>query len=279
MRALTFGEALIDEFPDRRVVAGAPLHVAAHLVALGWEAFLVTRVGRDNDGEWLFETLAEHGIAADLVETDDELPTGRATVEMEGTSHSFSLARPVAWDAIKGPAEAADHDALLFGTLPTREPGSRAALARLLEQSAAPLRVFDVNLRPGHIEPKGIELGLAAATVLKVNDEEFPAVADIAGIEPSTASYFEAAPHLLWLCVTRGPDGAELFHRDLGSWAVAGVSAQVVDTVGAGDAFIAGLIDGLARGREPSAVLDAAQEVAAATLGRRGGLPPPVGRS
>lgn len=276
MRALTFGEALIDEFPDRRVVAGAPLHVAAHLVALGWEAFLITRVGRDNDGEWLFETLAEHGIAADLVETDDVLPTGRATVEMEGTSHSFSLPRPVAWDAIEGPEELPDHDALLFGTLPSREPGSRSALARLLRRSTAPLRVFDVNLRPPNVEPEGIELGLSAATVLKVNDEEFPAVADIAGIEGSTSSYFEAAPQLEWLCVTRGAEGAELFHRDRGSWAVAGTSAHVVDTVGAGDAFIAGLIDGLTRDREPSAVLAAAQEVAAATLGRRGGLPPPV---
>ena len=49
-RALLFGEALIDEFPDRREVAGAPLHIAAHLAVRGWEARVVARVGDDADG-------------------------------------------------------------------------------------------------------------------------------------------------------------------------------------------------------------------------------------
>ncbi len=65
-RALLFGEALIDEFPDRRVVAGAPLHIAAHLASFGWEALVVARVGDDADGRAIRERLERHGVGTSL---------------------------------------------------------------------------------------------------------------------------------------------------------------------------------------------------------------------
>ena len=90
-QAIVFGEALIDEYPDRRVVAGSPLHVAVHLAALGWESHLITRLGSDNDGEWILETLADHGVANDMVEMDTELPTGTVEVVFAPDgSHSFT---------------------------------------------------------------------------------------------------------------------------------------------------------------------------------------------
>lgn len=273
MRALTFGEALIDEYPDRRVVAGAPLHVAVHLAELGWEAFLVSRVGRDNDAEWIFETIAQHGVPNDLVEVDDDLPTGTARVDLSDAGHGFVIERPVAWDAIEGPAEIPQHDAFYFGSMAGRDPRSRATLERLSALSMAPLKLFDVNLRPPDVDAEVLAHGLAEATAMKVNDQEFHEVAGALGWEASSEAYFEVGGRLQWLCVTRGPHGAVLYDRAGDVWEVGPATVEVVDTVGAGDAFTAALLHGLASGAEPGDILVDAQARASATLRQRGGLP------
>jgi fructokinase len=272
-RAIVFGEALIDEYPDRRVVAGSPLHVAVHLAALGWESYLITRLGSDNDGEWILETLSEHGVADDFVEMDSELPTGTVEVVFsEDGSHDFTIRGPAAWDAVAGPAQLPDHDVFVFSGLAARDQRSATALWRLVEASPAAVKAFDTTMRPPDVVADVITRGLAAATLLKVNDEEAAVVAGMVGsVEPTDwlATHLE----LRWVCVTHGPDGADLFAADGDHASVGGVEVPVVDTVGAGDAFNAGLIDALARGEPGDIALAQAQALAAQTLGRRGGLP------
>jgi fructokinase len=111
--------------------------------------------------------------------------------------------------------------------------------------------------------------------VLKANDEELEAAAEILGFPAAPASYFDAAPALQWLCVTRGEQGAELYGTSGEYWRIGGASLDVVDTVGAGDAFTAGLIDALARGSGGPEALKAAYAVGASVLAQRGGLPDP----
>ena len=120
-RALAYGEVLIDEYPDRRVVAGAPLHAAAHLASFGWAAAVVTRLGDDADGALIRRTAAAQGVDLSLVETDPELPTGTVTITFTGHgAHSFTIHRPAAWDAIAGPDPVPPHDVLHYGTLGMR---------------------------------------------------------------------------------------------------------------------------------------------------------------
>jgi sugar/nucleoside kinase (ribokinase family) len=64
-----------------------------------------------------------------------------------------------------------------------------------------------------------------------------------------------------------------LHHRDGRQWEAPGAAVEVVDTVGAGDAFLAGLIDGLAAAGDGATVLHRAQRTAAAIVGQRGGFP------
>jgi fructokinase len=103
-RALVFGEALIDVFPDERVVAGAPVNLATHLAALGWNVGLISRLGRDPDGRRIFDELARRGVDTSLLEWDEELPTGEVTVRISDGSHDFVIHEPAAWDAIEGPS-------------------------------------------------------------------------------------------------------------------------------------------------------------------------------
>ena len=271
--AIVFGEALIDEYPDRRVVAGSPLHVAAHLAALDWESYLITRLGSDNDGEWILETLANQGVANDFVEMDAELPTGTVEVVFfEDGSHDFTIRGPAAWDAVAGPQELPEHGVFVYSGLAARDPRSAEALWRLLEDSDAFIKAFDVTMRPPDVIAEVVTKGIASSTLLKVNDEEAAVVGDMLGTSDPTA-WLETHPQLRWVVVTHGGDGAELYARDGDHASVAGVNVPIVDTVGAGDTFNAGLIDALGRGESNESALERAQALAAKTLGQRGGLP------
>jgi len=269
-RALLFGEALIDEFPDRRVVAGAPLHIAAHLAAFGWEALAVARVGDDADGRAIRERLEQHGVDTSLLEVDPALPTGTVAITLQPDGgHSFEIRRPAAWDAVEGPAEIPPHDVLYFGSLALRDPRSRATLERLLAAGAT--RLVDANLRPPDYDAEHLRFAVTRADVFKASAEELPEVARLLQVSPDPRSLFAFGPE--WVCVTRGAAGAELHHRDGRSWEVPGEAVKVVDTVGAGDAFLAGLIDALTAGSDGGAALERAQRAAAAIVGQRGGFP------
>jgi fructokinase len=275
---LIFGEALIDEYPGAHAEAGAPLHVAVHLAARGWEAHLVTRLGRDADGDRIQALLEQYGVAPALVERDDALPTGRVTIELtqDGRAHGFTIHRPAAWDAIAGPPTIPSNDVLYYGSLAGRDERSRATLSRLIGWSNAPLRVFDINLRPPDIVPEVLRMGLARATLLKLSTDELVEAAAALEIPADAAAYFDAGPDLRRICVTRGPEGAEIIARTGERWSVCAKAVAVVDTVGAGDAFTAGLIDALAHGGGERAALETGRDNAADVLGRRGGLPSPT---
>jgi fructokinase len=269
-RALVFGEALIDEFPDRRVVAGAPLHVAAHLVCFGWEVLAVARVGDDSDGRAIRARLERHGVGTALLEVDPVLPTGTVAITLcPGGGHSFTIRRPAAWDAVEGPEVIPQHDVVCFGTLALRDARSRAALERLL--TAGAVRLVDANLRPPDYDAARVRFAVTHADVFKASAEELPEVAGLLGVAAAPRALFPFGPQ--WVCVTHGADGAELHHRDGARWEAPGRAAEVVDTVGAGDAFLAGLIHGLTSTGDGAVALDGAQRVAAAIVGQLGGFP------
>jgi fructokinase len=271
--AIVFGEVLIDVYHNEEVVAGALLHVASHLAALGWKTHFVTRIGADSDGARIRAVLARYNLDGDFVEVDPELPTGRVTVSTEDGENRFTIHRPAAWDAIECAASPPPHDVFCYGTLAARDERTRATLRRLLSSSGARLKALDMNLRPPDVDADVLRLALEGASVLKLNEEELDQAARILGLRPFPGSYFEAAPGLEWLCVTRGPKGASLHDRSGGTWTIAGAEVEVVDTVGAGDAFMAGLVDALAGDAPPRAALAAATDCAVSVLTARGGLP------
>ncbi len=263
--ALLFGEALIDEFADRRVVAGAPVHVATLLARRGWRSVAVTRVGRDDDGRLIARELSERGVDTSLLQWDDVLPTGVAGVSLGPGGPAFEIRSPAAWDGIVGPDRLPDHDALYYGTLAARSQPSADTLFRILDRSEAGTRVMDANLRPPYVDPGVIARCLAHATVAKVTGEEHREISALCGL-PDTAAWFDKAPSLELLCVTHGAKGAEIIARDGKSWSIEPRTRAVGDTVGAGDAFIAALTDALARAVGPDEALASAHAAAAAHI-------------
>ena len=276
---LCVGEVLWDALPLGLFLGGAPFNVACHLRALGHPAALVSAVGRDRLGDEARRRVAARGVAADLVQTHDALPTGFVAVSLDAHGEpSYRIEAPAAWDALVltdgliGRARRAR--AVVYGSLAGRTPATWRVVEALA--AAAPLRVFDVNLRPPHDRPAAVAAGLGPADVVKVNAAElgrlagwFDLPAD--GLEPAAralAERFGAGT----VCVTRGADGAALLHG--GAWHEdAGAPVVVRDAVGAGDAFLAALLDGLFAGAPAAAVLARANAAGAFVAGRLGATP------
>lgn len=271
--SIAFGEALIDEYPDRRVVAGAPLHVAVHFAAAGWRSMLWTRIGADADGAAISDTIEAFGVDGALVQVDRDTPTGTVHIELpEQGEHTFTIGSPAAWDHIAPVDPLPGHDVFYFGSLAMRNPESAQTLWHVLEPGNTRFCIFDVNLRPPFDDLAAVQRGLGHAALVKMNAEEFERVCRALGTPTDAASLFDRFDELQFLCVTRGSNGARLHLRDGTSEQVAPRSIEPVDTVGAGDAFAAGLSIGLVTGESPRRALARADELARSVLRVRGGL-------
>ena len=280
-KILAVGEVLWDLLPGGKQLGGAPANFAYHCRALGADARIVTRVGDDELGREVLERFAALGLPSDTVEVDPVAPTGTVTVELDGAGQPrYTIHEGVAWDRIEaGPgaiARAAEADAICFGSLAQRAPKSRDAVRRIVA-AARPgaLRVFDVNLRPPFVDRGVVEASLEAADVLKLNDQELPILAGMFGLDgPDDAAVEGLAGRfgLRVVAVTRGASGSLLYAEGRRSERP-GTAVEVVDSIGAGDAFTAAMTVGLLAGLPLDEVNRRADAVAAFVCTRPGGTP------
>jgi sugar/nucleoside kinase (ribokinase family) len=133
------------------------------------------------------------------------------------------------------------------------------------------MRLVDANLRPPDCDAARVCFAVSHADVFKASSEELPEVARLMGVAADPRSLFAFGPE--WVAVSHGAQGAELHHRDGRSWERPGERVTVVDTVGAGDAFLAGLVDGLVNTGDGAVALHRAQRAASAIVAQRGGFP------
>ncbi|MDH4322361.1 MAG: carbohydrate kinase [Desulfobulbaceae bacterium] len=279
-RIVTVGEVVWDCFPDRRVLGGAPVNVAYQLGQLGVEATVVTRIGSDGLAEETLRRLTELGVSVAGVQRDPSLPTGRVEVTI-GADHepSFDIVAPAAWDAISfAPADdllGGKPFTLIYGTLAQRDPRSREAIGWLRRRAAA--RFYDVNLRPPFTTPELVLASLADADLVKMNGDELRRVGGWAAIDATekkmVAKELLKKYNVTVLAVTEGKNGAWLMAGDR-CYEHPGFPVEVVDTVGAGDAFFATLIEGYLRTRPPAECLERANRRGSYVAGRHGATPP-----
>lgn len=277
---VTIGEVVWDMFPDRQVLGGAPMNVAYHLAKLNEKVLPVTRVGRDRLGEETIEKMVELGLPVGGVQHDPELATGRVRVEIGADNEPhFEIVAPAAWDAIdlRSAVDCIGDQPfqLVFETLGQRNEESRNTI-RALRQKAA-FCYYDINLRPPFTGPELVLDSLAAADLVKVNDDELAIIGGwlaLADREPKNLTdRIRRRFDLTALVVTRGADGAMLAAAD-GFFEEAGVTVAVVDTVGAGDAFFAALIAGYRAGLPWPRILTLANARGSYVASCRGATPP-----
>jgi fructokinase len=277
------GELLWDCFPDRRCPGGAPANVAFHAQQLGLRAAVATRVGSDALGTELLRFLEQQGLSTDLVQSDAAHPTSTVTVTPDApTGPQYTFLADCAWDFLAAtPAwlqAMSQSRVVVFGTLAQRSQTSRdAVLACLHATGNGTLRVFDVNLRPPFATASIVADSLPWAHVLKLNDNEVHVLSDWFRTGTNSLESFgqwalASYPQLKLVAITRGGDGAIGISRT-GVVSVPGEVITVADTVGAGDAFTAGLVFGWLRGDPLTVLLRRANRMGALVASRSGAMP------
>ncbi len=276
-QVLCFGEVLWDTFGNEKKPGGAPMNVALHLVKQGVPASLVSRIGRDTDGNKLSDFLKVNHLNSGLLQVDEKLPTCSVEVWLDDKAQAtYTIPKPVSWDNIQHNevlAERINHvSVIVFGSLACRSKASRDTLLDLFENHKM-LKVFDVNLRAPHYEKATIETLAARANVIKMNEEE--AILLTGGYDEPLKDRiieFQRKFHSQTICVTRGENGAIIYHNDK-FYEHPGFDVEVADTVGAGDAFLATLIAGLINKQPMDEVLEKACAIGAFVTSQQGANP------
>ncbi|WP_167596100.1 carbohydrate kinase family protein [Leeuwenhoekiella sp. ZYFB001] len=248
LNAICFGEILWDVFPDGKALGGAPLNLCLRMKSLGVTMQMISRLGQDALAEETREAIQKFRLDQNLIQEDPALETGKVEVTLDASgSASYNIKKPVAWDAIaltdKNKNAVQQADLFIFGSLAARSNESSETLNSLLQ--LAGYTIFDVNLRAPHYEMETLIEFMKQAQMIKMNDEELEEVAQFLDISNlSTEAQLSTISKLTntdIICITLGADGALLYKNG----AIAknsGYSTKVIDTVGAGDSFLAGLI-------------------------------------
>lgn len=275
------GEILWDVFPDGAKFGGAPANFASHAAALGGDVRMVSGVGRDELGDAALQTLKKKQLSTDFIQQPENFPTGAVQISVDAAGRpTYEFGRDEAWDHLlwsDALAELArDTDAVCFGTLGQRGRISRQTIQRFVAATRSDcLRVFDINLRPPFVSLPDVDASLRLATVLKLNDDELPVLAEHYGLTGSPIDQLKLLAQrfaLRAVVLTRGADGAVLLRGDEISERP-GQSVVVKDTVGAGDAFTAAVTLGLLRGLPLDVINRHASRVAAFVCSRAGATP------
>lgn len=276
---ICFGEVLWDMLPTGPKPGGAPLNVAIHLKQQGQNPVLISKIGNDKEGRKLLEFLNHSEINTGFIETDTKLPTSKVLVHLDSNKNAtYEICEPVAWDNILAgrlPQKIlSDASLIVFGILASRNKTTRETLFQILDQSKAQ-HLCDVNLRPPYDKKEIVEELLNRSDFIKLNDDELKVISGwhaIQGNEREKIRWMSSYYKCPSVCVTRGENGTILFYGNK-FFEHPGFKVNTIDTVGAGDAFLASLISGLMKKNSPGNALEKACATGAFVASRMGAVP------
>ncbi len=273
-----FGEVLWDILPSGSVPGGAPMNVAYHLHKQRENSAVITSVGNDEGGNELIRIFSEYCVCTDFFQVDNEHETGKVYAKPnEHNEVVYDIVKPVAWDFInwedRHQALVANAQYFVFGSLAARNLESKTTLLKLLD--CANTKVLDINLRAPHFNRRIVEELLSKTDFLKLNIAELELITGwfsrYTSIEDRIRSITERF-NIRDVVVTMGGDGAILIYNGK-EYTHHGYKVEVVDTVGSGDAFLAGLIAKLLDKVEPVSALEFASGLGAFIATQKGACP------
>ncbi|QNS15418.1 aminoimidazole riboside kinase [Mannheimia bovis] len=253
------GDAVVDLIPDGenhylKCAGGAPANVAVGVSRLGVEAGFIGRVGNDPLGKFMREVLQAENVSVENMILDDNHRTSTVVVGLDNGERSFTfMVNPSAdqFLEIGDLPEFSKGDFLHCCSIALINDPSRSttieAICRV-KQSGGYVS-FDPNLRESLWKSLDkmksvVNSVVSMADILKFSEEELTLLTDSTTLEEATKVITAQYPEKL-IIITLGKDGA-IYHFNGKSQVVAGKALKPVDTTGAGDAFVSGLLAGLA---------------------------------
>jgi fructokinase len=283
MNILSIGEVLWDVFGETEHLGGAAFNFAAHAKILGHSVSFISAVGEDQRGRRVLEKMEAMGLPTRFVRQVKGHPTGIVTVSLNASGQPhFTIHRPAAYDF----PELSEGDLrelssyrpewIYFGTLFQMSPEAKVLTRKVIDANPEARHFYDVNLRKNCYEASLVNELMSLATAVKLNDQEVDEIQTMFGWSYGSLEEFcqGAARRFGWeaVCVTRGEAGCVLLVGD-NYLEAEGYEVRVADTVGAGDAFAAAFLHGIAVGSPPQKIADFANRVGALVASRPGGTP------
>jgi len=295
--ALVIGEALVDvvvrqDGTEEAHPGGSPANVAIGLGRLGRDVELLAYVASDANGERVREHLAASQVAL-AAGSLDAPRTSVATARLDATgaaTYDFDLE----WAISASAAPLAEPIVVHTGSIAAVLAPGAAQVRDIIESVRETATVtYDPNARPTlmgdpSVARKIVEEMVALADVVKVSDEDLEWLSGSPDVDAVARGWLELGP--AFVVVTRGGSGAIAFLAGGREVEVAAPRVDVADTVGAGDSFMGGLIDGLwsaellgAAKRDAlhaiaddvlAEILERCARIAAITVSRPGANPP-----
>jgi len=284
------GTSLIDAPAFKKAPGGAPANVAVGLARLGVPSAFMGKVGDDPFGHFLAQTLADGGVDVRPLRFTGQARTALAFVSLRSDGErEFMFYRHPSADMLLTPDEIDEAvlrgaKALHFGSISLIGEPARSATLHAIEvaRGAGCLISCDPNLRlalwPDRAAARaGLLLAIQKAQLVKISDEELRFLTD--SDDPSAARDQLWHDGLELMVVTLGSAGCVYFTRS-GEGVVVGFGVAAVDATGAGDAFVAGLLQGVVADRGVAGDLARLRElcrfanaVGALTTTERGAIP------
>lgn len=235
---------------------GAPCNVLAMLNKLGRRTAFIGKVGNDQFGRLLKDTVEELGIDAKGLVMDKDINTTLAFVHtFPDGDREFSFYRKPGADMMLSEEEV-DYDMIRrskvfhFGTLSMTDEPVRSATKRALEEAkkAGCLVTFDPNLRPPLWKSldearEMMEYGFGYCDMLKISDNEIQFVSGKEDYDEGIR-YLQEKYHIPVIFLTMGKEGSRAYYKDL-RVERAGYTVKAIETTGAGDTFCGCVINGL----------------------------------
>lgn len=254
--SLQSGVGLIEAASFKKAAGGAPANVAAGLGKLGVDCAFIGRVGTDQFGEFLIETLKGCHVNISGISCDEDARTMLAFVSLGANGErDFMFYRHPSADMLLAPEHIDETlfkgaDIFHFGSISLgAEPCREATLQALKYAKDNNLFIsYDPNLRlnlwdsADHAK-KEILAALPSADFLKINEDELAFLTGSADLEMGIKIFLNMGPSIV--AVTIGPKGTCIGSRSAGIQTIPVVDVPVVDTTGAGDTFVAGFLSQL----------------------------------
>ena len=245
-----------------------------------------SRIGNDNEGREISVRLQKSGFEIKDVQIDPKHASGRVLIELDNIGMpEFNVLPNVAYDHISFDDSIKSLlnkkiDLIYFGTLLQRSKKSYKTMQKILLQKKPNTKCFyDVNLRPKCYTKAIVMESLKHSDVLKLNEEELIEIKNMLGFQGGISSFIRFLTQkfsLDMIAVTKGSRGSSLYIGDKEYTMELSETKNIVDTVGAGDAFSAILAIGYLKGWNPNSILSVASIFASQICGIEGAVPSDV---
>ena len=245
------GEVLFDIYGSCKKLGGAPANFAFHCMKNDLDSIVISSVGNDELGSLAKDILKSFNLNSCLV--DNEKPTGFVNINLDDRAvPSYTFKLDTAYDNIPLTEDlknlAPKLDVVCFGTLAQRHKVSLNTITSFLDLTKSDcIKIFDVNLRSNFYTKEIIENSLKRCNIFKCNDEELIVLSKLFSLKDTSAQTFYSFLNTFGIkcfVLTNGSLDSTVFLNDEIS-TIKTPKVEVVDTTGAGDAFIATFISSL----------------------------------